>query len=128
MNGHGGAREGAGRPRKAEKYAGQIAAAEDRIADRLPELVDRAFELAVGVQAVRWSQHGEKVYDTPPCIKAIAFLFERIAGKATQAVELNNGESGPLKIVVEYADARDPAEDAEAPPGPGEDPPGAEAV
>jgi hypothetical protein len=38
----------AGRPRKAEKYAGQIAAAEDQIADRLPELLAAQFQLALG--------------------------------------------------------------------------------
>lgn len=38
----------AGRPRKAEKYAGAIAAAEDRIADRLPEIIDAQLQLALG--------------------------------------------------------------------------------
>ena len=38
----------AGRPRKAEKYAGQISASEDWIADRLPQLLDAQFALAIG--------------------------------------------------------------------------------
>jgi hypothetical protein len=38
----------AGRPRKAEKYAGQISQAEDQIADRLPQLIEAHFRLALG--------------------------------------------------------------------------------
>lgn len=38
----------AGRPKKAEKYAAPIAAAEERIADRLPEVLDNLFVLADG--------------------------------------------------------------------------------
>lgn len=38
----------AGRPRRAEKYAGQIAASEDWIADRLPQLLAAQYELAIG--------------------------------------------------------------------------------
>ena len=52
-NGHGGARQGAGRKQKKIKYAGRIAKAEKRIADRLVDLVDRAFELAEGVPIIQ---------------------------------------------------------------------------
>lgn len=45
---NGGARPGAGRPRKAVKYAAPIAAAEDRLADRLPRLIDDLLKLAHG--------------------------------------------------------------------------------
>ena len=45
---NGGPRPGAGRPKKAEKYAGQIAATEDRIADRLPQLLGNLLKLANG--------------------------------------------------------------------------------
>lgn len=38
----------AGRPRKAEKYAGQISQAEDTIADQLPQLLAAQLELALG--------------------------------------------------------------------------------
>lgn len=44
----GGARAGAGRLPKAEKFARPIATAEKRIADRLPELVENLFALAEG--------------------------------------------------------------------------------
>ena len=45
---HGGARPGAGRKPKAEKYEPEISAAERRIADRLPELLEHEFALATG--------------------------------------------------------------------------------
>lgn len=48
MAGTGGRREGAGRPRKADKYAGAIAKAEKRIADQLPGLIDNMLHLAYG--------------------------------------------------------------------------------
>jgi hypothetical protein len=47
-NGHGGARRGAGRPRKAKKYQGQIAALEDQVVDRLPDRVAALELLAEG--------------------------------------------------------------------------------
>ena len=47
-NGHGGARPGAGRKAKAEKYADQIAQTEDRIADRLGDRVAALELLADG--------------------------------------------------------------------------------
>jgi hypothetical protein len=47
-NGHGGVRQGAGRKAKAEAYAGAITAAERRIADRLPRLLDNLEYLADG--------------------------------------------------------------------------------
>ena len=39
---------GPGRPKKADKYAGAIARAEKKIADRLPELIENMFHLANG--------------------------------------------------------------------------------
>lgn len=47
-NGWGGARANAGRKRKAEIYASEIAAAERRVADRLPRVVDNLELLADG--------------------------------------------------------------------------------
>jgi len=44
----GGARAGAGRKRTADKYASKINAAEKRIADRLPQLIDNLLYLANG--------------------------------------------------------------------------------
>ena len=48
QNTHGGARPGSGRKRKADKYERKINAAEKKIADRLPELVDNLLILASG--------------------------------------------------------------------------------
>lgn len=47
-NGHGGTREGAGRPAKAVTYEPEITTAERTIADHLPELVDHELALATG--------------------------------------------------------------------------------
>lgn len=48
MSGHGGARAGAGRPKKAELYAPQIRQAENRITDQLPQLLHNLLQLAHG--------------------------------------------------------------------------------
>ena len=45
---HGGVRPGAGRPRKSEKFATPIAEAEDRIAQRLPKLLESLIDQAMG--------------------------------------------------------------------------------
>lgn len=47
-NGHGGARSGAGRKPKLQKFEAQIDAAERRIADQLPQLLDNLQVLANG--------------------------------------------------------------------------------
>jgi|GEM_PF-6303202 len=61
-----------------------------------------------------------------PDIRAIQEAHDRLIGKAIQALSLSNGEDGPLKIQVVYADP--PSDPAEASPGPGEDPPGEAAI
>ena len=48
MGQNGGARPGAGRKAKAEKFAGPIAKVEERIADRLPQIVDNLEAIADG--------------------------------------------------------------------------------
>lgn len=110
-----------GRPRKADKYGGHIAAAEDLIADRLPSLVENLFRLADGVNVKEVDDEGGVDYYTkPPDRQANQYLIDRIMDKPRQSVELGGEDGGPLKVVIEYAD-RD-GEDAEAPPGPEEDP------
>lgn len=119
----GGARPGAGRPCKLDKYGGHVAAAEDRIADRLPELIDKAFELANGVEVQKLVRGNAVVYSQPPSIGAIMFLFERIAGKVPQALEhsgpdgsgipfdlkvLPGGELDDLKRIVARLAGREP--------------------
>lgn len=134
-DGHGGQRDGAGRKRKSEVHAATIAEIERRVADRLPALVDRFFELAEGVQVQRRGPNGEwatdpegepRTYREPPDIKALTYLFDRILGKPTQAVEVAGDQDAPLKIVVEYAD--DPPPHHQAAPGAARDPAGRQAV
>jgi hypothetical protein len=120
-----------GRPRKADKYGGHVAAAEDLIADRLPALLDRLFELAEGVEVQSEHPNGSiRVYSRPPDREAIRYLLDRIMGKPIERREEEH--SGGLTVRVEYADAGTPSDDhldaSEAAPGPEADPPGGEAV
>ncbi|MEP7357657.1 MAG: hypothetical protein ABI847_10490 [Anaerolineales bacterium] len=98
----GGTRAGAGRPRKAEKYAGQIAALEGTIADLLPELLDLQLALARGVtvQEVDPKTGGLKVYTRPPERKAIEYLINRLAGTPTQRVEVDSDPDGALELTA----------------------------
>jgi hypothetical protein len=77
----GGARPGAGRPRKSDKHRGAIADAEQRIADRLPEIVDRLIDTAL-------------LGDT----KAAIACLDRIMGKPTQAIEHSGPEGGAIPV------------------------------
>lgn len=89
MAGTGGARPGAGRKRKAQKFEGQIQKAENMIADRLPWLIDKAMELADGVAVEKMTVTGiPMVYQLPPDMGAIKYLVDRIMGKATERREL----------------------------------------
>jgi hypothetical protein len=124
MAGYGGARPGAGRKRKSEKYSQPIAAAEDRIADRLPALVDHMMELAAGVTVREMTADGPKVYTRPPDRQANEYLINRILGKPVEAVEQEN--SGEMVIRVEYV--RRQPELAGAAPGAGGDPLGSPAL
>jgi len=96
MAGTGGARPGSGRKVKAEKYSGPIAAAEDRIAVRLPDLIDNLFVLADGVTVREpMPNGGERTYTKPPDYKANEYLLNRIMGKIPEVA------SGPNGIQVE---------------------------
>lgn len=88
MAGTGGARPGAGRKRKAEKFETQIQKAEGMIADRLPWLVDKAMELAEGVVVEKPGLTGPVVYQLPPDMGAIKYLVDRIMGKPTERREM----------------------------------------
>jgi|SRR6185437_8976031 len=84
-NGHGGARPGAGRKPKATKYASEIADAERKIADRLPELVDNLFALAAGVKVEEAARDGTvDVFTRPPDRQANEYLLNRILGRPTE--------------------------------------------
>lgn len=85
---NGGARTGAGRKPKDEKFKLPIAKAEKKIADKLPWLIDRALELAEGVVVQEVSKDGLRIYQRPPDMNAIKYLVDRIMGKATERREL----------------------------------------
>jgi hypothetical protein len=92
----GGARPGAGRPRSRDLYGNEVRAAEEKIKDRLPEIVDAQIELALGVkvEAIDATTGEVSVYRKPPDHKAGEALMNRIMGKVTDQVDVtSNGES-----------------------------------
>lgn len=116
-NGHGGRRANSGRKAKVTKFGGQIAAAEEKIADHLSSLIGKAFELANGIKAstavidpvtgdvMKDPETGEVMveltYVELPDLRAIQFLYERIAGKAPQEVILTE-EGGAIEVNVNH--------------------------
>lgn len=89
MGQNGGARPGAGRKPKAEKFKLPIAKAEKRIADKLPWLVDQMIELATGVLVEEIDREGvPRVYQKPPDRQAIEYLMNRIMGKPTDVKDV----------------------------------------
>lgn len=113
---NGGARPGAGRKPKEEKFKIPIARAEKKIADRLPWLVDKALELADGVYVEKIGINGPMVYQQAPDYKAIAYLIDRIMGKPTERKEVTGEDGAPLfpdferSLQKAYADTDPPAE------------------
>ena len=94
---NGGARPGAGRKPKAEKYETAINRAEKRIADRLPELIDNMFRLAEGVTVQEVDEEGGVlVYSKPPDRQANEYLINRILGKPTERAEFTGQDGEPL--------------------------------
>jgi hypothetical protein len=89
MAGTGGARPGAGRKRKSDKFAGQIAKAESRIADRLLDYLDNMEQLAAGIWMDEVDKEGERrLYLRAPDRQANEYLINRIMGKPTERKEL----------------------------------------
>jgi hypothetical protein len=92
MAGKGGKRPGAGRKPKAVKrvmHQTPIQAAEGKIVDRLPWLVDKMFELAEGVHVEKPIADGVTiVYQQIPDRQAIAYLIDRVLGKPTQPIDV----------------------------------------
>jgi len=86
----GGPRPGAGRPRKATLYQSAIREAEQKVADRLPHIVDKLLELVDGVYVVQHTKDGEeRIYVQPPDRQAAIHLLDRIMGRPTEHVELD---------------------------------------
>ncbi|MGD9617155.1 MAG: hypothetical protein AB7W06_17405 [Alphaproteobacteria bacterium] len=86
-----------GRPRKAEKYGGHIARAEDLIADRLPQLVENLLKLAAGVLVQETGKDGgTEIFSKPPDRAANEYLLNRILGRPTDQVEVSGPDGEPL--------------------------------
>jgi hypothetical protein len=86
-----------------ERFRAKIAAAEKRIADRLPELVDSMFELAEGVTVRETDADGSpRTYTRPPDFRAASYLIDRILGKPVVAVEaeVSGPDGGPIAITA----------------------------
>lgn len=89
MVGRGGKRPGSGRPPKRVVNESPIRAAEKKIADRLPWLVDKLLELAEGIHEEKTIGDGAVlVYKRPPDRQAAEYLMDRIMGKPTQPISL----------------------------------------
>jgi hypothetical protein len=100
----GGARPGAGRKPKEQKFESAITVAERRIADRLPQLLENLFVLADGVTVQEVdSAGGLRVYTRPPDRKANEYLIDRILGRPTAKVEadIDTPEDGVLSRFLE---------------------------
>ena len=99
---NGGARPGAGRKPKDEKFKVPIAKAEKKIADKLPMLIDKALELAEGVLVEDFNivTMQTSIYQKPPDLGAIKYLVDRIMGKPTERKEITT----PDKPLEEMSD------------------------
>ena len=110
-----------GRTPKSELYKGHIRAAENIIADRLPQYLDNLHELAGGVWVEETDKDGKrKIYKEKPCRQSNEYLVNRIMGKPTEAIEVSGPEGDGLKVIVEY-EGSSPSDDS-ASPGPVESP------
>ena len=84
------------------KHSVAVRKAEKRIADRLPELVDSLFDLALGVPVEKETPDGERVvYVKPPDRQAILNLLNRVMGKPVDRRESAGKESIPHSMTVE---------------------------
>lgn len=87
----------AGRISPVERYAGQITDLEAKIADRLPDILDTMFTLAMGeaTEEVLDIKTGEmKVRRLAPDRQALEYLVNRIAGKPQERRHLEVEASG----------------------------------
>lgn len=87
---NGGKRPGAGRKPRSVKFAGEIVRAENWIADRLPQLLKAQFDLAIGVQVKEAKGDKERVYTKAPDKDAGQYLINRVMGKPTERIEVEN--------------------------------------
>jgi hypothetical protein len=130
MNTHGGARAGAGRKPKLLKWVGPVEAAEQVIADKLPWILRQVLRLARGGPRVeeKWlpaalvvDARGVRVFPdlkpdelvlverrvltAAPDLRALTYLFDRLAGRPTERKVLagaEEGEAPPLKVYLGF--------------------------
>jgi hypothetical protein len=101
MAGKGGATPGAGRKRKAVKNKESVDVVNAAIRERVPDLVANALKLAEGVPIQKVTPTGEPcVYKTPPSIKAIVYLLNRLIGEPVKAVTLKGDKDAPVVVKV----------------------------
>ena len=100
-NGHGGPRQNSGRKRTREVFESPIRAAEKRIADRLPSLIDNLLVLADGVKMQKLTDEGEAiVYTEKPDRAANEYLINRLMGKPTDKTEADVNVTGGVTIYL----------------------------
>lgn len=112
----------AGRPPKADKYAGAISKAEGRIAKNLIRYIENMEALADGIY-VEELINGEirMVFKRPPDRQANEYLINRVMGKPTERQELSGPDRGPIPVeTFDYGAAIAPIaggsdEDSDAP-------------
>lgn len=108
--GHGGARPGAGRKPKLEKNVTAIEKAEEQIRDRLPQTINKLFELAEGVTVEEKDELGNRVvYTRPPDRVSCIYLINRIMGKPEVRVKAeHSGEVAWISRVKQLDALADP--------------------
>lgn len=94
-----------GRPRKREKHAGAIAKAEQKIAQKLPTLIDNMLLLANGVTVSEVIDGMPVIYTRPPDRAANEYLINRIMGKPIERKEVTGAEGGPIPVEFYSYDA-----------------------
>jgi hypothetical protein len=103
---NGGVRPGAGRKSKAELYAGDIRATEQYIVERLPSIVEKQYELSQGIKCSELTKDGIVVYDRPPDRQAAAYLIDRILGRPTERLEVDDASGMSDEALLEAIAAR----------------------
>lgn len=94
-------KRGPGRPRTRERHAAPVRAAEKKIVDRLPAIVDAQIRLALGVMVedVNVVTGDLTVYREPPDAKAGQYLINRILGLPAAKVDVAG--SGGFALYVD---------------------------
>lgn len=107
----GGKRPGAGRKPRVLRLlrADWQAETANRIAERLPKLLENLFALADGVKV----KGEDGVYQTLPCRETNKYLIDRVLGKPTERTEVGGEDGGPIQVEVFQAAVKRVYGDAE---------------